>query len=135
MADEKQSVALPLAEEVLRVDKREVVSGRVRVRTLTHRHEELVTQDLASERVEIERVPVGREVEAVPEIRVEGAVTVVPVVEETLVIEKRLVLKEELHIRRTSSVDRVETPVVLHRQEAVVERLDADGNPISPKEK
>jgi stress response protein YsnF len=42
----------------------------------------------------------GRIVETAPEIRTEGDVTILPVVEEVLVVEKRLVLKEELHIRR-----------------------------------
>jgi hypothetical protein len=36
----------------------------------------------------------GRMVETAPEIRTEGDVTILPVV------EKRLILKEELHIRR-----------------------------------
>jgi stress response protein YsnF len=42
----------------------------------------------------------GRMVETAPEIRTESDVTILPVVEEVLVVEKRLVLKEELHIRR-----------------------------------
>lgn len=134
MADEERTEVLPLAEEVVHTGKREVVSGRVRVRTITQQHEELVAQELARESVEVERVPVDREVDAVPEVRQEGDVTIVPVVEETLVVEKRLVLKEEVHIRRSRSVENVETPVVLRRQEAVVERLDADDNPASPKE-
>lgn len=49
-----------------------------------------------------------------PEIRTEGDVTIVPVLEEVLVVEKRLVLKEELHIRRRVAAETVEiTPFEL----------------------
>ena len=53
---------------------------------------------------------------------INGDLTIVPVVEEVLVVEKRLVLKEELHIRRTSQTELVEVPVTLRKQRAVVER-------------
>lgn len=134
MADVEKSEALPVFEEEFHAGKRQVETGRVRVRTVTRQHEELVAQDLAREDVEIERVPIDREVEFVPELRQEGDVTIVPIVEEVLILEKRLVLKEELHIRRNRSVEHMETPVVLRRQEAVVEGLDADDAPASSKE-
>lgn len=134
MVDEESTATLPLVEEALSVGKREVVTGRVRVRTATDHREELVTSDLSSERVEVERVPVDREVDVAPEIRQEGDVTIVPIVEEVLVVEKRLVLTEEVHIRRTRTVEHVETPVVLRKQEAFVERLEADDGSTTPKE-
>ena len=49
-----------------------------------------------------------------------------PVVEEVVVVEKRLVLKEEIHIRRTAQTEAVEVPVTLRKQRAVVERLGPD---------
>ncbi|RDI57947.1 YsnF/AvaK domain-containing protein [Microvirga subterranea] len=117
---------LPLVEETLRVDVHERVSARVRVRTATDVVQELARADLRSETVDITRVPVDRPVDAPPEIRTEGDVVIVPVVEEVLVVEKRLVLREELHIRRSVTTEHVEMPVNLRRQQAVVERLAAD---------
>jgi stress response protein YsnF len=67
-------------------------------------------------------VPVGCIVETAPEIRTKGDLTIVPVLEEVLLVEKRLVLKEELHIRRTIHTEVVEVPVTLRKQRAVVER-------------
>ena len=64
--------------------------------------------------------------ESAPQIRTEGDVTIVPVLEEVLVVEKRLVLKEELHIRRRIITETVEVPVTLHKQRAIVERVDPD---------
>jgi stress response protein YsnF len=67
-------------------------------------------------------------------VRTEGDVTILPILEEVLVVEKRLVLKEELHIRRHLARENVEVPVTLRKERAVVERLTADGQPLSPDE-
>jgi stress response protein YsnF len=48
------------------------------------------------------------------------------VLEEILVVEKRLVLKEELHIRRRATTETAEVPVTLRKQRVVVERIDPD---------
>src|SRR3954452_890297 len=121
---------VPLVSEELHVGKRTVTSGRVRIRTGVEEREEIARLSLASEEPEITRVPVDREVDAPPAIRTEGDVTIVPVLEEVMVIEKRLVLREELHIRRRVSHETFDAPVTLRRQTAVVER--DDGMPEKP---
>ncbi|MBA1158995.1 YsnF/AvaK domain-containing protein [Microvirga mediterraneensis] len=119
---------IPLVEETATISKRQVVPGRVRVRTITDTVEELAHADVQREDVEVTRVPIGRTVEMAPEVRTEGDVTIVPVLEEVLVVEKRLVLKEELHIRRRVAAETVEVPVTLRKQRAVVERLAPDAS-------
>lgn len=118
---------IPLREERLTVGRRVVETGRVRVHLSTTTEDAAVREVLRQDRVEVERVPVGREVAAAPAVREEedGAVLVVPVLEEVLVVERRLVLKEELRIRRVSSSRTSEQTVPLRRQTATVERLPA----------
>ncbi|HEV2558062.1 MAG TPA: YsnF/AvaK domain-containing protein [Microvirga sp.] len=124
---------IPLVEEEVRIDKRTVERGRVRVRTVTDEVEEMARATLDGETVEVDRVPVDRMVEVAPEIRTEGDVTIIPVVEEVLVVEKRLVLKEELHVRRRRTTEEVEVPVTVRRQRAVVEREgEQDGDSVEP---
>ena len=53
-----------------------------------------------------------------------------PVLEEVLVVERRLVLKEELWIRRVSTNRTSEQTVPLRRQTATVERV-----PVQPDDK
>jgi stress response protein YsnF len=77
---------------------------------------------------------VDRVVSEAPAVRTEGDVTIVPVLEEVLFVEKRLVLKEELHIRRTATTETVEVPVTLRRQRAVIERVDAGASPDTNEE-
>ncbi len=123
------SNTIPLVEEELRLEKRSVVTGKVRVRTVVDVVEELAQASLEEETVEVTRVPVDRIVDEAPAVRTEDGVTIVPIVEEVLVVEKRLVLKEELHIRRQVRTEQVEVPVQLRKQRAIVERLTADEDP------
>ena len=134
MTDQQTGEVLPLLEEELRIDKRSVTTGKVRVRSVVDSVEEVARATLDGERVEVTRVPVNKEVDAAPSVRTEGDVTIVPVLEEVLVVEKRLILKEELHIRREVTRENVEVPVTLRKQRAVIERLTADGLSISNDE-
>lgn len=121
-------LVLPLVEEEARIEKRLVSTGKVRIRTLVETVEENVQGDLETEEVEVTRVPVDRVVTEAPQVRTEGEVTIVPVLEEVLFVEKRLVLKEELHIRRHVTTETVDVPVTLRRERASVEREGGDGH-------
>ena len=118
---------LPLVDEIATIHKREVVTGKVRVRTVTDTVEELARATLQSAAVEVTRVPIDQVVDTAPEIRTEGDVTIVPVLKEVLVVTKQLVLKEELHIRRRVETEVVEMPISLRKQRAIVEREAPDG--------
>jgi len=120
---------IPLIEETATVDTRQVITGRVRVQTITDTIEELAHAEVLQETVEVTRVPINKVVETAPEIRTDGDVTIVPVLEEVLVVEKRLLLKEEVHIRRRIATEAVEVQVTLRKQRAIVER-EAPDDPI-----
>ncbi|MCJ2107478.1 YsnF/AvaK domain-containing protein, partial [Methylobacterium sp. E-041] len=66
--------------------------------------------------------------ETPPVVREENGVTIIPVLEEILVVEKRLVLREEVHVRQTTADEDVEMPVTLRRQHAVIERVSPEGH-------
>jgi uncharacterized protein (TIGR02271 family) len=129
---EQETEVIPLVEEELVVTKHQVETGRVRVRTEVQWRTDHARAELFRDHVEVERVPVGREVEAVPPIREDGDMVIIPVVEEVLVVEKRLVLTEEVRLKRTRSVEHVGEPVRLRAMQAVVEREDL--TPQSSKE-
>ena len=124
--DPREEIVLPLAEEMLRVGKRTVETGRVRVSLRTDTVEETVRERLRGRRAEVERVPMGHRVDAVPETREENGVLVIPVVEEVLVVEKRLVLREELRLRFIDEERVAEQRVERRVQRATVERLPPD---------
>ncbi|MEE1657287.1 YsnF/AvaK domain-containing protein [Microvirga sp. CF3062] len=125
-ASSSDTEVIPLTEEELRLDKRMVTTGKVRVQTSVDVETELVKATLDGETVEVTRVPVDRIIDHAPEIRTENDVTIIPILEEVLVVEKRLVLKEELHVHKRRTREDVETPVELRKQRAVIERMPVD---------
>jgi uncharacterized protein (TIGR02271 family) len=125
MPDREEVAAIPLAEERVAVTKREVESGRVRVRIGVDSREELVPAELARDAVEIRRVTRNQPLSEAPAVRVEGATTIIPVIEEQLVVEKRLVLVEEIHIVRRSETHVEQVPVTLRSERAEIERAEA----------
>jgi uncharacterized protein (TIGR02271 family) len=120
--DAGRETVIPVFEENLSVSKRVVEKARVRVSRVTHDYQQMVDELLQHEKVEVERVPVDRPVEAIPSVRQEGDVTIIPVVEEVVKIERHLVLKEEVHIRRVKQTERYQETITLRRQEAVISR-------------
>ena len=132
---ETGEAVIPIASEAVSISKREVVKGRARIHILTDSVEETLQTELNGEDVEICHVPVNRYIEPGderPVTRTEGDVVIIPVIEEVAVIEKRLLLKEELHIHRHARLEAADIPVTVRKQRAVVERLTEDGT--SPSE-
>ncbi len=118
---------ITLAREDLRIDRRVVDRGGVRIRVRVEERDETVDALLSEQSVDVERIAIDKVVEAMPPTRQEGDVFIIPVVEEVLVVERRLVLKEEIHIRRSEH----QRPV---RETARVRREVAEVEQISPSE-
>lgn len=125
-APSDQEQVLPLLEETLDISRREVTTGRVRVSTETHERTESIDEMLSQARVEVNHVEINEYVDAMPETRQEGDTTIIPVVEEVLVVERRLRLKEEVHVRRVHDQQSWHEEVTLREQRAVVTRQDDD---------
>ncbi len=129
MTEEQEVAAIPLVEERLSVDKREVETGRYRIKVRVEERQDTIPAELSHDEVEIERVPMNQTLTQLPSVRLEGSTTVIPVVEEVVVVEKKLVLVEEIHVRRKSSVKTEQIPVTLRSEQAEIERSGfADGD-------
>ena len=126
---------MPLHAETVTIAKRRIET-LVRAARTTRTRECLLEEDLAHEHVVVERVPIGRTVDTMPAPREEGDTIILPVVEEVLVVERRLVLKEEVRLRRVRSIRRHAETVTVREQIAVVTRSacspDTDGKPAAP---
>jgi uncharacterized protein (TIGR02271 family) len=120
---------LRLLVEELSVDKQRVETGRLRVRRVTQERTEEVGYDVEHIEAQFERVPVGRIVDERPVMRETEDTIVIPVVEEIVVVERRLILKEEIHVRKTRRVERKSEQVTLRTQQAEVLRLPPKGSP------
>lgn len=114
---------VPVVAEELVVGKRTVETGKVRIHKTVREHAEVVDEPLVRDEVNVERVPVNMFVERPAEARYEGDTLIVPVFEEVLVVEKRLVLKEELRITRRQTEHHAPQQVTLRHEEVNIERL------------
>jgi uncharacterized protein (TIGR02271 family) len=123
----EEEVAIPVIEEELVAGARAVKTGAVRVEKHVEKRIRKIETPLLHEDVEVRRVSVNRVVSEAPAIRKVGDTVIVPVVEEELVITKRLVLKEEIHLKKRRTKNRFIQHVELERERAEVQRLDADG--------
>lgn len=114
---------LRLAEEQLKVDKRVVETGRVRVKRTTTKRVQKVQVPLTSQTAEVRHVPINKPIKKLPQVRETRTEIIIPIVEEVLVVERRLVLREEVHIRKVNSVKKHTEEVTLRVQKATVERV------------
>lgn len=122
--DEK---VIPIVEEVATVDIVKRTTGRTRVSTRTEVTTTPINENLETYGVDVTRVHIGRDLgpdETIPSTREEGDTTIIPVFEEYLVVEKRLRLVEEVHIRRTTESEAVHFSVDQKHQVAEVEHED-----------
>lgn len=132
MAEETEIGFIPVAQETATVTTRRVVTGRVRIETLTEEIEEAVAAELSHSEVEVIRVPVGRKVDAVPEISEADDLTIIPVVEERLVVTRELFLREEIHVRRVERRETIDVPVKTRRQTVRINRFSPEGTVVDP---
>ena len=125
-ASDGEPVVIPLVAEAVEVGKRRVETGKVRVRKTVRTTEQVVDEPVFREDVEVERVAINRILDAPVEARQEGDTLIVPLMEEVLVVEKRLILREEIRITRRRTEQRDAQTVTLRSEEATVERAGAD---------
>ncbi len=78
----------------------EPAPGATRVEKSAPGRDVVVDEPLFSEDVHVERVPMNRIIDGPAQTRQEGDTTIIPVVEEVITIQKRLLLREEVRITR-----------------------------------
>lgn len=121
-----EKVVIPVAREELDVGRRRIEhEAGVRVRKTVQAREVVVDEALEKDEVHVERVKVGRPVDGPPDVRYEGDTMIIPVVEEVLVLERRLMLQEEIRVTRRHNVVHAPQRVVLRSEQVDVERIES----------
>lgn len=115
---------IPLAREEVKIGKRSRVTGITRVSKIVHEDTRVVDEPLLEEHVVVERIPVNEFIDQPRGVSTRAGTTVIPVIEEVLVVEKKLLLKEEVRITKQSRTVHKPQTLVLKREEAIVERTE-----------
>ena len=126
-AADEQVETLELREEQLVPRKALDEIGRVRIRKEAEEVPRRLEVDAYYEEVEVEHVPIGRVVKEQEPAREEDGVYIVPIYEEQLVVVKRLVLKEEIHVRRQGATEKRLFEETVRRERLVIEDPDRTG--------
>ena len=119
-----EELVIPIVSETLGVQKRVITTGGARVIKTVTQHEETIDETLLREEVSVERVPINQVIEEPRGTRQEGDTLIIPLMEEVLFVEKRLMLKEELRITRTQTQTHQPQQVALRTEEAVIEKIE-----------
>ena len=122
MTDDIRPDTVSLLEEELDLSKTEVVTDRVQLQTRVEELDVVIDDELIRGELKVERVAVDLPVTAAPALRQEGDTLIVSVVEERLVVEKRLFVVEEVRITRMSSTVPVSISETVRVMHATVER-------------
>jgi uncharacterized protein (TIGR02271 family) len=124
------NVVIPVIEEHLTVDKKEVKTGRVTISKKVHSEQQMIDIPVVEEEVDVQRIPFNQYIENTPPaVRYEGEKTIIPILKEVLVVEKKLVLVEEVHITRKQNHSKISQQETLRQEEIIVNRVDS--NPTS----
>lgn len=129
---ENERLVIPVIEEEVTIGKHVVETGKVRISKQISEREELVDVPLLREEVTVERVPVNLFVEELPPIRHEGDTMIIPVVEEQVIVQKKLMLVEELRVRKQIVETHQPQTVTLLKEEISVTR-SAENENLKPR--
>ena len=120
----QENPSVARSEEEAHVGVREREAGRVNVRKSVHTEREVVRVPKRREEVDIERVPAvgeAREASGATEEDIGEDEVVVQVFEEEVVVTKRVVLKEEIRLRKKVVEDEEVLEVDLRKEEVEID--------------
>lgn len=120
-------ITVPVMQEELRIAKRMIDTGRgIRIHKTVSETPQVIDQPLLKEELEIEHISIDAPVAdgEPPKVRYEGDTLVVPVLEEVLVVQKQLRLKEEVRITRRRREVHAAESVLLRSEQVSVERFE-----------
>jgi uncharacterized protein (TIGR02271 family) len=126
-----ESVVIPVIEEQVQIEKHIIETGKVVVEKKVFEEAKTVDISLIHEEHDVERITVNQYVDTAPGVRYEGDTMIIPVMREEVVIQKRLMLIEELRITKRQVETSAPQQVTLRREEVTVERVS---NTISNQE-
>ena len=120
--NKSRASAIPVIEEDVHVGKRVIDADKVRISKKVNTEDVTVKVPTVHEEVTVEHIAINRYVESPPAVKQDGNLTIIPVVKEVLVVEKRLMLVEEIHVTKNAVETSAEQNQTLRKEEVTVDR-------------
>ena len=129
--DESSAAPIKLLRETLEVGTRVTETGRVQIEITTQTTDQPTELTQITSNVEVVRHEINRMLdrdEAVPQQTMRDGITIIPILEEIIVAEKRLVLLGELHLITKTTAETVISTIALRKY-----LRSLPGNPVSTR--
>lgn len=125
-ASVSNDVRIPVIQEELSLGHRVVETGHgIRLHKTVTEETLRIDDSLPAQELQVEHVAVNLWVDGTPPTqRQEGDTLIIPVLEEVLVVQKRLRLTEEIRITARTRMQPLSEQVVLRKEHVAVERFD-----------
>jgi uncharacterized protein (TIGR02271 family) len=123
LQENENVVSLPVVEEQVVISKELVETGKVYVSKRVKEDEVSIDLPMTQEGYEVERRTVEKQLlNEYPSTRYEDGKTIIPVVREVLVVEKRYEVLEEVHIKKTVTEIPNQQQVILRKESVDITR-------------
>lgn len=114
-----EKITIPVIEEQVKVSKKVIETARVKLSKTVTENIESVEIPLVQEEIVVKRIPKNEFIDVIPPAsRYEGDIMIIPVLKEVAVVEKRMMLVEEIHVSKVKT-EKTETHEVAVRKEEI----------------
>ncbi len=131
LLEREGEIRIPLATERLNIGKQVVELGELRIHKRVEQIEEVQRVPVTHDELVVERIPMNQPLDAPRQPRTENDVLIIPVMKEVLVVQRQLVLVEEVRVskRYVTEEHEVREPVRRERIELEDATVHDTANP------
>jgi stress response protein YsnF len=129
-----ETIRLPLTEEILEAHIVERERGALRIHRRVETEPVVAAVDLQQDRYVVDRVQVNELADERREPWYEGNTLVVPVYEEVLVSETKLMLREVVRLQNAGGIEQINLTGTVRRDVVDIEEIDREGHVSRPED-
>jgi uncharacterized protein (TIGR02271 family) len=120
---EQKANVIPVIEEVLKVDKEVIETGRIHIRKEVTKEDIRMEIPVINESYAVEKIPVKNQIfDQPPTIRNEGDTMIIPVIKEVAEVIIRYEVTEEIHVTKNKAFTPKTQQVTLKKEKVIIER-------------
>lgn len=118
----EQTHRFDVIHEQVQIDKKVVETSVVQLTKKVSEDRQVIDLPSSREEITVERVARNQYVETPPSVRYEGDTMIIPVLQEVIVTQKKILLVEEVYVTKHRVHEHRSEEVVLRKETVVVER-------------
>lgn len=125
-ANDEISQRIPVIQEFLTVEKKIIETGKVIVNKSVEEEQFNYQIPWLEDEISLERIPINEYRDHAPVTRIEGDTTIVPVLKEVMVWQKKLLLVEEIRITKKVVTHEEQKTITLKKEVVEINRQTSE---------